>query len=90
MVNGERGKNEWYVLQHRLGAISRRFVSKRIRDIVWDTSSVIDMSSMFESARSLTSVPFNWDVSKRHVDESHVSRADNYRPEAFRAGILRT
>jgi len=28
-------------------------------DIVWDTSSVIDMSSMFESARSLTSVPFN-------------------------------
>jgi Mycoplasma protein of unknown function, DUF285 len=46
-----------------VGNESSNFTSGK-RDIVWDTSNVNDMISMFQNATSLNEIRFDWNVSK--------------------------
>ena len=51
--------------------------------VVWDTSNVVNMESMFRHCLHLTSVPFHWDVSSVTSMQRMFEGADNFRPEAF-------
>ena len=51
--------------------------------VVWDTSNVVNMESMFRHCLHLTSVPFHWDVSSVTSMARMFEGADNFRPEAF-------